>query len=86
MSDHLKYEQNEAGEFAIPCQVKMSAECVQSGEFCKTQEDARDWVEDECWIYSGEGFICNQCNEHILRNIAKMQNKSSNWSQLDSPS
>jgi hypothetical protein len=78
MSDHLKYEQNEAGNFAIPCQVKMSDVCAQVGEFCETKEDAYDWVEEDFWIFSGEGFICNQCNEYILRNISKLKNKDNN--------
>ena len=55
MSDVLSYLENEDGEFAIPCQIKIAEDCVQQGEFCEDKEDAREWVEDECWISSGEG-------------------------------
>ena len=65
MSDVLSYLENEDGEFAIPCQIKIAEDCVQQGEFCEDKEDAREWVEDECWIYSGEGYFCVQCNEPV---------------------
>ena len=76
MSDELPYIENEDGEFASPCQLKISAECVQQGEFCGDKEDARDWVEDEFWIFSGEGYFCMQCNEQVLRNISNIKPKN----------
>lgn len=59
-------------KFAVDCQVKMAADCLQNSEFFYSQEDALDWVEEECWINSGEGWICTQCHEQILRNITKL--------------
>tara|TARA_B100001105_G_C22168638_1_gene347560 strand:- start:362 stop:580 length:219 start_codon:yes stop_codon:yes gene_type:complete len=60
-------------QFAVECQVKMSAECPQTGEYCDSEEEAKEWVEDECWIFSGEGYICPKCNEQILKNISKIK-------------
>ncbi|KMP11442.1 hypothetical protein UR09_03285 [Candidatus Nitromaritima sp. SCGC AAA799-A02] len=63
------------GKYAVECQVKMAPDCLKSGEYFDSEEEAREWVEDECWIYSGEGWICIQCNEHIMGNLG-------NWRRL----
>ncbi len=78
MSDELSYIENEEGGFAIPCQIKIAEDCVQVGEFCESKEDACHWVEEECWISSGEGYFCLQCNEQIMRNIVKLETKKMN--------
>ena len=78
MSDNYPYIENEKGEFAVPCMIKISEDCVQLGKFCETKEEAKDWVEEECWIFSGEGHFCVQCNEQVLRNIANLQTKKMN--------
>jgi len=75
MSDELPFLENDDGEFAVPCQLKIAEDCVQQGEFCEDKEEAREWVEDECWISSGEGHFCVQCNEQVLRNIANLATK-----------
>jgi len=75
MSDTLSYLENEDGKFAIPCQIKIAEDCVEQGEFCDNKEDARDFVEADCWIFSGEGYFCCQCNEQVLRNIANLSTK-----------
>ncbi len=75
MSDALFYLENEDGGFAIPCQIKIAKDCTQKGEFFEDKEGAREWVEDECWIFSGEGYFCVQCNEQVLRNIANLATK-----------
>ena len=59
--------------YAVECQTKISAECVQVGEYCDTKEEAVEWVEDQCWIDSGEGWICTQCNGQILQNLGKIR-------------
>jgi len=51
----------------------MSAECSQTGKYCDTEEEAKEWAEEEGWIFSGEGYICLKCNEQILRNISKIK-------------
>ncbi len=75
MSNELPYLENEKGEFATPCQIKIAENCAQHGKYCEDKQDAYEWTEDECWIFSGEGFICIQCNEQILRNIANLATK-----------
>lgn len=78
MSDELPYIENEAGEFAIPCQIKIAEDCAQVGEFCESREDACQWAEEECWIFSGEGYLCVECNQQIMRNISNLQTKKMN--------
>lgn len=78
MSDELPYIENEEGKFAVPCQVKIAEDCVPLGEFCESKKDAREWVEEECWIFSGEGYFCAECNDQIMRNIAKLSTKKMN--------
>ena len=78
MSDELKYIENKEGKFAVPCQIKIAEDCVQIGEFCESKEAALYWAEEECWIFSGEGCFCLQCNQQIMRNIAKLQTKKTN--------
>ena len=70
MSDALSYLENENGEFAIPCQIKIAEDCTQQGEFFEDKEDAREWVEDECWIFSGDGWFCPKCNIHFMQNLS----------------
>ena len=58
--------------YAVECQVKMAPDCIQAGDFFESEEEALDWVEEECWINSGEGWICTQCHEQILKNISNI--------------
>ena len=60
-------------QYAVECQIKISVDCVQVSEYFDNEEDAQDWVEDECWINSGEGWICIRCNEQIIQNLGKMR-------------
>ena len=78
MSDKLPYIENEEGEFSVPCQIKIAEDCSRQGEYCESKEDAREWVEEECWIFSGEGYFCVECNEQVLRNISNQQTKKMN--------
>ncbi len=78
MSDELSYIENAAGQFAIPCQIKIAADCAQAGKFCGDKEDARHWAEEECWIFSGEGYLCDHCHQQIMRNITNLQTKKMN--------
>lgn len=59
-------------KIAVGCQVKMASDCLQTSDFLDSEEDALEWVEEECWIDSGEGWICTQCHEQILRNIGNL--------------
>ena len=58
-------------QYAVECQIKMALDCLQAGEYCNSEEEAQEWVENECWIFSGEGWICLKCNEEIMRNLGK---------------
>ena len=60
-------------KYAVECQIKISDDCSQTGEYCDTEEEAKEWVEDEFWIFSGEGYICLKCNEQILKNLSKIK-------------
>ena len=60
-------------QYAVECQIKISADCVRVSEYFDNEEDAQDWVEDECWINSGEGWICTRCNEQIIQNLGKIR-------------
>ena len=61
--------------YAVGCQTKIAKNCQQHGEFCDSEEEAQDWVEFECWIFSGEGWICIKCNEHFMSKIAQLRKK-----------
>ncbi|MDA1109845.1 MAG: hypothetical protein O3A78_08530 [Nitrospinae bacterium] len=56
-------------QYSVGCQTQVAKDCLQNGEFCDSEEEAQDWVEDECWIYSGEGWICLKCNEHLMGSL-----------------
>ena len=60
-------------KYAVECQTKASKQCLQNGEYCDSEEDAVLWVEYECWIDSGEGWICTSCHETFMGNMVKMR-------------
>lgn len=60
-------------QYALECQIKISAECVKASDFCDSEEEAQDWVENKFWIDSGEGWICTKCHEQILKNLANIK-------------
>ncbi len=64
-------------QYSVECQTQMAKDCLKNGEYCDSHEEAQEWVEDECWIFSGEGWICITCNEHIMRNLAKVRRSKS---------
>jgi hypothetical protein len=55
--------------YSVGCQTKVAKDCLKNGEFCDSEEEAQEWVEDECWIFSGEGWICLKCNEHFMGSL-----------------
>ena len=61
------------GQYAVECQTKASEKCPQNGEYCDSEEDAIQWVEYECWIFSGEGWICIDCHDTFMGNMVKMR-------------
>ncbi len=60
-------------QFSVECQTKQANNCIQFGEYCDSEEEAIDWVEDECWINSGEGWICIRCHEYFMSNLYKIR-------------
>ena len=58
-------------QYSVKCHSKIAPDCQLRGEYCDSNEEAQEWVEGECWIFSGEGWICAQCNAHFMRNLAK---------------
>lgn len=60
-------------QYAVECQTRMSSLCHENGDYCESEEDALIWVEFECWIDSGEGWICPACHENIMNNLVKMR-------------
>jgi hypothetical protein len=60
-------------QYAVACHTKVSEQCIQKGEYCDSEEDAILWVEYECWIFSGEGWICTSCHETFMANMVKMR-------------
>ena len=58
-------------QYSVKCHTKIAPDCHLWGEYCDSKEEAQEWVEGECWIFSGEGWICAQCNAHFMRNLAK---------------
>lgn len=57
--------------YSVGCQTKAAKDCLQNGEFFDSEEEAHEWVEEECWIYSGEGWICLKCNEHFMGSLRR---------------
>jgi len=60
-------------QYAVACHTKVSEQCIQNGEYCDSEEDAILWVEYECWIFSGEGWICTSCHEAFMGNLVKVR-------------
>ena len=42
-------------EYSVVCHTRVAEDCLENGEWFDSKEDAQDWVEEECWIFSGEG-------------------------------
>ena len=58
-------------EFSVVCNARVADNCSENGGWCESEEEALEWVEDECWIFSGEGWFCIECNSHYMRNLSQ---------------
>jgi len=58
-------------QFSVACHTQASKDCLKNGEWCDSKEESQDWVEDECWIFSGEGWICLKCHAHFIKNLSQ---------------
>lgn len=78
-SNHEKvptYILQKNNQYSVECQIKRATDCQESGKFCESHEEALEWVEEECWIFSGEGWICFSCVESIWKKVVnKRQDK-----------
>ena len=82
MSEENKHEKIPAyivqknGQYSVQCQIKRTADCLEIGDYCDSHEEAVEWVEEECWVFSGEGWICFSCVENIWKKVTnKRQEK-----------
>ncbi|MBT6718142.1 MAG: hypothetical protein HOB18_10975 [Nitrospina sp.] len=57
-------------QYSVVCYKRVAEDCYENGGWCASQEEAQDWVEDECWIFSGEGWFCPKCNIHFMQNLS----------------
>jgi hypothetical protein len=64
---------NKNNQYAVECYTQVSNDCLKNGEYCDSEEDAEYWVEEECWIFSGEGWFCNNCNRHFMQNLTRVR-------------
>ena len=63
-------------QYSVECQINRAANCLKIGEYHDSHEDAVEWAEEECWIFSGEGWICFHCVESIWKKVVnKRQDK-----------
>ncbi len=60
-------------EYSVKCHTKAAPDCMLRGEYCNSKEEAKEWVEDECWIFSGEGWFCPKCNIYFMQNLTKVR-------------
>lgn len=60
-------------QVSVKCRNGDSPECPKLGEFCDNEEEAEEWVEDECWIPTGDGWICPDCNIYFMRQLVKIR-------------
>ena len=41
-------------KFSVKCHTQIADDCSEYGGWCDSEEEAQEWVEDECWIFSGD--------------------------------
>ena len=63
------YFEQKNNRYSVKCQIKRATDCKEISEYCDSQEEAQEWVEEECWIFSGEGWICYSCVESIWKKV-----------------
>ena len=47
--------------------AKIAIDCVQNSAYFYSEEEAQDLVKDECWILTGKGWICVNCDAHYMK-------------------
>ena len=69
---------NKNNQYIVECLSKIAGDCLQNGEYCDSEEEAENWVEKECWIFSGEGWICIKCHEQFMGNLKSHRKEQGN--------
>ena len=57
-------------QFSVRCNARVAENCSANGGWCDSKEEATNWVEEECWIFSGEGWFCPECNTHFMQKLS----------------
>jgi hypothetical protein len=72
-------------QYSVECHTKVSGDCFLNGEYFDSEEEATDWVEEECWIFSGEGWFCTNCNRHFMQSLSKVRRTKGQEEKEDNP-
>ena len=56
-------------KYSVECFSKVANDCLENGDYCGSEEEAESWVENECWVFSGEGWICSKCHDHFMGSL-----------------
>ena len=65
-------------QYTVNCVSKIASDCLLKGENFETEEEAQDWVENECWIFSGEGWMCLKCHDAYMGSLTSHRRKQGN--------
>ena len=65
-------------QYCMECVSKIASDCIRKGEYFDSEEEAQDWVESECWIFSGEGWICLKCHDAFMGSLTSHRKKQGN--------
>ena len=65
-------------QYFIRCHSKIASDCLQKGKSFESDEEALDWVENDCWIFSGEGWICLKCHDAFMGSLTSHRHKQGN--------
>ena len=65
-------------QYFIRCHSKIASDCLQKGKSFESEEEALDWVENDCWIFSGEGWICLKCHDAFMGSLTSHRHKQGN--------
>ena len=57
-------------QFSVVCCKREAEDCNENGGWCDSEEEAIEWVEDECWIFTGDGWFCPKCNIYFMQNLS----------------
>ena len=65
-------------KYSMECHPKIASDCPKKGESFDNEDDAQDWVENECWIFSGEGWICPKCHDEFMSSLTSHRHVQGN--------